>query len=236
MGIVRNWVLCILAVSAAGLVQAQRVVISEQVDRKQNHTEFGMNRKNFRHFYTGIQFMAGSAVSSNAAILYGRSARTELGMRYKRKYSEVFSGGYDLFVTRDAFYMKQHEDKTVPDNVLHKRERLNFLSGGGGLYQRINFGHRGNHMGQYIDLGFYAAWFLQTRHITLDTAGDMRIKVKSTGLPYTNSWAYGLTGRLGFGSVVIKAGYRLSELFHSDAAMTELPRLTFGLEFGFHPQ
>ncbi len=215
-------------------IYGQSKVISEYIDMNPDVSEYGMNRKKYGHFFGGVHVIAGKPEAIGAEIIYGRSLRYEFGYRKKRKFSETFSGGYELYGRRDGFRMAQQEAKLVPDSLLNDKEKLVFLSTGLAFYQRINFGQRGNHMGRFIDLGAYGDWYFHTRHITHNEEAKVRTKMKRTGLQFPETFGYGLMCRLGSGNLVVKANYRLSDLFSSGSGMPELPRFSFGLEIGMH--
>ena len=236
----RLWFVFILfAMLSVGMLytdgHAQTVVISEDVSAGRGVPEFGVNRKHFRHFYTGIHFVAGQPEASGADVLNWRSWRFEMGHRYKRKFSETFSGGYELFFRRDMYTPRQEAGKVIPDTLINDREKLVLLTVGGGLYQRINFGQRGNHMGRYIDIGGYADLMFHARHVRFNSDDGLRIRERITGLGYLSSIGYGPSLRAGVGNVVVKLSYRASDLFTPSANLPEWPRFTAGIEFGMHP-
>lgn len=214
--------------------QGQRVVISEDLRTRDEVPEFGMNRKHYRHFYTGFHFAAGESDGPGARIRYGRSWAFDYGMRYKRRFNNTFSAGYDAALKRTAFFIRQEEGKLVPDPFIHDREKLVFLTGELGLYKRVNYGRRGDHMGRFIDVGAYGAWHFNVRHVTFDTSGNERIRTRRVGMEYPEPLGYGLLARIGFNNVVLKGTYRLSDMFREDSGLPDLPRFTVGLEMGMH--
>lgn len=215
-------------------VYGQRVVISEDLRSRDEIPELGMNRKHYRHFYTGFQFAAGKPEDPGAQILYGRSLAFDYGMRYKRRFNNTFSAGYDLALKRSAFFIRQQGDKLVPDPAIHDKEKLVFLTGEFGLYKRINYGRRGDHIGRFIDFGAYGAWHFNVRHVSFDEFDNERIRVRRSGMDYPEPLGYGLVLRLGFNNAVVKGTYRMSDLFRPEAGLPELPRFTVGLELGLH--
>lgn len=213
----------------------QTSVISEDVTAMREETDFGMNRKHFRHFFSGIHMVAGGNGSTGADIVYGRSWRFEFGHRYKRKFSETFSAGYEFLLSRDAFYIAQETGKLIPDTSLHDREKFVVLTVGGSVYQRVNIGRRGNHMGRYLDVGGYAGYLFHTRLVRFDTSDGEKIRERRTGLSYPANFVYGPFVRIGSGRLSVKFSYRASDLFEASAELPELPRMHIGMEFGMHP-
>lgn len=215
------------------LCRSQVVIIEEDVKEQRRIPDRGVNRKHFRHPFLGYHFFG--VEQPGAELLFLRSGRFETGQRYKRKLSETFSFGYDWSVKRDAFFLKQEEGKLVPGPEMHDKEKLVFSSLGAGLYQRINVGKRGNHMGSFMDIGVYGDWHFFVRHVTHDRQGSQLTKIKRSGLSFHEPFAYGALARFGHGRVVLKLSYRLSDTFKASAQLPELPRLSAGIEFGMHP-
>jgi hypothetical protein len=217
------------------VVSGQAVVISEDLRERDKTPEFGMNRKHYRHFFAGFGFAAGNPENPGAEIQYGRSWTFDYGLRYKRRFNDTFSAGYELLFKRASYFPRQESGKLVPGPELHDREKIVFSSLGAGLYQRINYGKRGDYIGRFIDLGVYGDWHFNVRHVSFDQAGRERVRVRRTGMDYPESLGYGILFRKGFNNMVFKAAYRLSDLFREDAGLPEFTRLTVGLELGLHP-
>lgn len=213
---------------------SQTVIISEDVTDRGQVPEFGVNRRHYRHFFVGMQFMAGSAENKGANIVPGRSARTEMGIRYIRRFSQTFASGIEWTIKRDAFWPEKSAGKMVPDAVAHDREKLVFMGVGLVVYQRTNFGKRGNHMGRFLDLGAYGDWLFHVRHVTSDKEEKERVRVRRTGLDYPVPFSYGVLARVGSGRLAIKATYRMSDLFKESVNLPEFPRFTVGVEVGVH--
>ncbi len=216
-------------------VEGQTVVIAEDLSEQEEDPDYGMNRKHYTHSYLGLSFAAGEPELTGAGIRYGRSRTIEYGYRYKRRLSDIFSFGGEVVARRYAFHISQSEDKTVPDDVVRDREKLVFLDAGAGVYKRINFGQRGNYIGRFVDAGAYATLIYHSRHVYFFQEDGMDIRVRKQGLTYMETLNYGFVARLGFNNIVIKAAYRMSDLFKESAELPEFPRYSIGLEIGLHP-
>ncbi len=194
-----------------------------------------MNRKHFRHFYLGVQFAGGPPETPGARISHGSSWAMEYGLRYKRRFSQVFSAGYEANISRMAFVIKQGDEKEIPDMLERKREKLVCLQTGLALYQRVSYGRRGDYIGRFIDVGVFGQWHFNVRHVGFKETEDERIRIRRSNLDYPNNLSYGVLARKGFNNFVFKTTYRLSDLFRSSAQLPELPRFMFGMEIGIHP-
>lgn len=221
-----------LAVFSAG---AQSVVIAEDLNSKEEDSDFGMNRKHYTHSFIGLQFVAGSPELPGAEVIYGRSRSLEYGYRYKRKFSETFSFGSEIMARRHGYHIKQTKEKLVPDSIIKDREKLVFLDAGLGVYKRINFGQRGNYIGRFIDAGAWGSWIFHSRHVYFYEDEGVSVRVRRSGVKYHSPFDYGLMVRVGFNNIVIKSTYRMSDLFKESANMPEFPRYGIGLEVGLHP-
>jgi hypothetical protein len=226
------WLACILLPLSGN---CQKVIISEDLRDRDQVPEFGVNRKNFRHVYTAFHGIVGAPENSGASILYGRSWRYEFGTRRLRRFNQTFAAGYDLGFKRDAFWMKQTEDKIVPSAIVYDQEKLVMLGTGLTIFPRINLGRRGNHMGRFMDLGIYGDWYFHSRHVSFEKDGKERIRTRRSGLTYPETFGYGGMIRIGYGKVSLTSTYRISNLFSGNSGLPELPRFTAGVTFGMHP-
>lgn len=215
--------------------EAQTVVIAEDMAEQEEDPDFGMNRKHYTHSYIGLNFAAGEPELPGAGIRYARSRTIEYGYRYKRRLSNNFSFGGEIIARRYAFHVKQSDDKIVPDDLSRDREKLVFLDAGPGVYKRINFGQRGNYIGRFLDIGGYATFIFHSRHVYFYQEDGIDIRVRKQGLKYPETFNYGPMARFGFNNIVIKASYRMSDLFKESAELPEFPRYSVGLEIGLHP-
>lgn len=217
-------------------VNAQTVIIAEDVRNDRDQREYGMNRRHYSHSWIGIRFVAGSPENQGADVYTGRSWAIEYGYRYKRRFSDIFSAGVELQANQYAFHMKQSDHKLVPDPLLHKKEKLVFLQTGLGMYQRINFDRRGDYIGRFLDIGVYGYWLPHVRHITHnETPEGERIRIRRTRMDYPHRFGYGVMARIGINNLVLSGRFRYSDLFTADSGLPELPRWSVGLEIGMHP-
>ncbi|PCH94330.1 MAG: hypothetical protein COB85_05750, partial [Bacteroidetes bacterium] len=134
---------------------------------------------------------------------------------------------------------------------LHKKEKLVFYNLSLGLFNRINYGKRGNYMGNYVDLGVRIDWPFSVVHFTKDkypvaTANNGgTVRTRTSALIFTEAINYSIYARFGFARYVITASYRLSNLFVTDPEVyqqygngietyPELPALLIGIEISLY--
>ena len=222
----------------------QTVLLEQDINADTIPKIVGPNLKHFSHLYLGYGFVLGTN-SIGSEINYGSSSDFVYGYRYKRKLSEFYAIGFDLFYHSTVFHLKQDSTKTLPNNILHddkgEKEKLTFNNLSLGLYNRFNFDKRGNYIGYYLDLGARVDWPFSVVHFTKDKFDFANInnggvvKTKTTGLVYINPVYYNVYARLGFNKFVITASYRLSDLFKNEFDLySELPLLIVGVEIGLH--
>src|SRR6478752_7391822 len=172
-----------------GTATAQKVLLYQDVARDTVKQTFGPNLKYFGHFYGGFGFVASAAEGKGSEVEYPASHEFMLGYRYKYKLGRFYALGWDLSVRSQTFRLKQQHGKTLPSPMLHDEEKYRFTDIGLGIFNRFNFGRRGNYVGKFLDLGVYGSWSPFKTHIYKDdmlfgvvgpTDGVKEVKVRET--------------------------------------------------------
>ncbi len=214
---------------------SQDVVFNENVNSDSVIETHGPNLKYFKHPYIAFGFAAMQSENKSSDVNLGLSSNFIFGYRMKLKISNFYAIGYDLAYNLSWYNMSQTKNKLTPDSIINDKERLSFHNLELGVYNRFNFGKRGNIIGKFIDLGAYADWtFLCSNFTKNKNEEGIIIKSKKTHLKYYEPINYGVLARLGINRYVLYANYRLSDLFKSSYNYAELPRLTVGLQIGLH--
>ena len=227
---------------------SQNVVLEQDVNKDTVQQTNGPNLKHFSQFYVGYGLVAGETDGSGADIKYGASDQWMVGYRYKRKISNFYALGYELNYNAYTFVLDDSKDKLFPTSVSYDKEKLVLHNLGLVLYNRFNFGRRGNHLGKYLDLGAYGDWSFDSKYIAkyeLDSAnafGAKKIKMISKDLQYLNKIHYGVLARFGINRFMVFGSYRLSDIFKDEYQQSnenilgypELPRMVFGLQIGIN--
>lgn len=213
-------------------VFSQDILLQQNVKADSIRPTYGPNLKNFFHGYIGVGF----PFSTNEESGYTRplaSTNIVFGVRYKRKFTNYLAMGMDLGINSASYKIKQNESKTVPDNTINDKEKIQVNAMGSSAWLRINIGRRGNFIGNFLDLGVLGDWNFQKKHKTTNTNADgEKVKVSTTKLNYVENFSYGLLARMGINRYAITAKYRLSDIFDSSYEMPELPGLIVGFELG----
>jgi hypothetical protein len=218
--------------------KAQKVVLEEDVLADSVTPIYGQNYKHFRHAYLTYGFVS-SEDTPGSEIIYGLSRHMALGYRYKRKFTNFYALGFDASINSDAFHLKQNSSKSLPNDSIHESERLVFSYLKGEIYNRFNFGKRGNIIGKFIDLGVYANYNYRVKNISIDKLSDNeynagRMKQIFTGLDYYERTGYGMVARAGINRYVVFAQYRLSDAFEPAFNYEDLPKLILGFQVGLY--
>lgn len=224
----------------AGIISfSQKVLLEQTVANDTLEDKWGQNLRHFSHLYFGFGFAA-SGAEKGAEVKYGNSANFDFGYRYKFKVCNYYALGADLSFSSYMYRLKQDSvSKILPDAEEHDKERIDIGALKLEIYQRFNFGRRGNHVGNYLDVGAYGSYFLYTRHYTMDKKPFADLKkreVTETGLEYMENMEYGISARMGHGRWVLFGRYRLSDLFktskfyNNNLKYPELPSLQIGIE------
>lgn len=229
--------ICFLLFLFLGLsnIDAQRVIIYEDLREREQIPTYGPNRKHFLHSYYGMGFILGEPSGKGSNIRIPRSNNIEIGFRYKYKLSHHLSTGFDIAYLRNSFHLKQTDVKTFPDTELYDSQNLVLSNLLGGVYTRFNYGRRGNYIGRFVDIGINASWIYRNRMFSMLTEDSVETEMIVSGESHFNTFAYNSVLRVGFNNFVFKSTYRLNDIFRENSGFDELPRFYFGLEIGLHP-
>ncbi|MBN2612059.1 MAG: hypothetical protein JXB00_10930 [Bacteroidales bacterium] len=220
---------------------SQKILLEKDVTKAYKNIK-GQNTKSFGHLFVNYGLIIDPSDGSDIEIKMPNSRLGAFGYRHKFKVSGFYSFGFELGMRFSHYQIKQTEDKVFPNPVIHDKEKIKIYSGSLGLYNRFNFGKRGNSIGKYIDLGGYASYNFNRVHYTTDDVSDevapgadvyaKKRVVKNSGLEYIEPFDLGLFGRAGINNFAVIVNYRLTDLFKSSYNWSELPALSIGIELG----
>jgi hypothetical protein len=216
----------------------QKILMDKDVTKAYKNIE-GPNTKSFKQLFIGYGLIIGN--TSDLQINNIRSGYFSAGFRQKFKLLSFFSIGYEIGYNALHFNIRQTEDKIIPNNVLHDKEKLRFHNGNVLLFNRFNIGKRGNVIGKFIDLGGYVNYMFSSSHYVKDKIeesasapgqdvyAEVRV-VKNIKLDYKRPFGCGVFGRAGINWFAVKVTYRVSDLFKEKYEWPELPRVYLGFE------
>ena len=230
-----------LIITCSSLIAGAQTVLLEEYPAKDTIPKiYGKNLNHFSHFYAGFGFAADNTKIDSVKINYGLSANYFIGIRYKRKISNYYAIGYDASLSVTNFNIRQNSNKNFLDTLQYTKEKYHYTSLSLELYNRVNFGKRGNAIGKYIDAGIYGEWVFSNYHYTktpypenTTTNHGKYIETKTRKNNFTEPFIYGIKLRLGVNRWTIFTNYRLSNMFVSSHKVAELPRLFTGIQIGF---
>lgn len=231
----RKLVLLITIITLCLPLTAQTVVMKQNVLADSVKSHFGPNQRNYINGFIAFGFILGPSENQGSAIRYGCSNHFEIGLRYKLKLCNHYALGTDLSYNSHTYSIKQATEKTFPDKVLHDKESYTDHAVELSIFQRINYGRRGNYTGNFIDMGAWGSYTFAAVNFTKDKleSGNV-IKTKISHLNYPEELGYGFLLRFGFNRYVIYGKYRMSNIFEKSCTYAELPRYVAGIQIGLH--
>ena len=219
---------------------AQLTYMKKELAKDTIQSSIGPNRKKFSHFFIGFAIPFGQPDSAGATVKNLSSGATILGFQYKRRFTNFLGAGFQLAYRSEYFRLKQDSNKILPNSIQHKKEKLTFGQVQAGLYIRINYGKRGDRVGNYIDLGGYSSYIVSSTHYTRDVfpianaSGATISEVHNHRLVFIEPLQYGLEARVGFNRYAFWATYRLSNIFNSKYIFPEMPRICAGIQIALY--
>ncbi len=227
----------VVAFSFSGFAQK-----TEEIEFDANHEGLvlkkrGPNKDHYGHLYLGYGFLLGDSDNDSAQIKNYGSSSFSLGWLSKWRLSSWYELGFDVTYYYSSFHIVQDSFKLVPNNQLHKREKLVFNTIQLVPFQRFKFTNKSHSTGTFLDLGIYFGYNYRIKHQTTErnrAPGAGKTKTVNLNLNYTEDFAYGLIARIGFNRVVFYGRYRFSQLFLEKADLPELPRFDVGFLIGIH--
>ncbi len=226
---IRN--LCILAAFIGFYeAKAQSVLMEQDVNQDTIIPEKGPNRKHFSSVYFSGGFILGPQAADTSIQMDGmKSWEMRFGFYNKFKVTNWYSMVLDAAYHRQAFYTETESDITRYDKLIMNNVSAGFMN-------RINFGKRGDRVGNYLELGVssdFAFMIRKKTYTTLDSDTDHFNSLKQTwnNPDYVNDLNYYGDVRLGFNHYVVYGRYRLSEIFNEGAKGAQMPVVSAGFMF-----
>ena len=217
---------------------AQEVLLSESFKTDTVKSNFGPNKTHYIMLYTGYGVFV-SPANNGSNINTSLSNDYRIGARYKLKLCNWEAIGFDVYYNSNNFNLKQSKQKTLPNKTLHDKEKLATNNVAFDLFNRINFGKRGNILGKYLDLGFYFSYNFGAKHVYKDTfsavsnAFATKNKIVNRGLIYLSDYNYGPIIRLGNNRYLLYAQYRMTKYFKSGFNFADMPNIVAGIQVAF---
>ena len=213
-------------------VFSQTPVLSEEVDLNKEVPKYGQNRKNYGHFYASLGTAIGKSEGTLLEVNSWKSSYFDLGYRYKLRLFEYNAVGFQLYYNYYS-YRLEYETGIGSPIIVHDKDKIRTSNFGLGIYDRINFGKRGDHLGKYLDLGAYGEIALSRIHYYKQKQSNGEVlKAELSKLNALEKLNYGVFANFGFNKFVIFGKYRLSDMITDIDKYDEMPRLVVGLQVG----
>jgi hypothetical protein len=208
---------------------AQTVELEQDVDSDTVISKFGRNRQHFVSTVMGLGYYIGNVDHDSIQLRDNRSSRFTYGVYYKYKASKAYS------LVASVNYGYSEFNFITPEDVKYDRLILGDFNAEVG--NRINFGKRGNRIGNYFEVTISGDYIFRTKEERKQTIDNPAVpykvlKTDRVGLNYVEPFNYTVHARLGFNKFVLAADYRLSDVTNEKLDV-DLPPLTVGLRFDF---
>ncbi|MBD98341.1 MAG: hypothetical protein CMO34_00725 [Verrucomicrobia bacterium] len=197
----------------------------------------GPNLDHYSHLIVGYGFILGPSEGDSAAIIPGKSSAFTLGWLAKWRIAKWYELGFDINYHLAAYHIKQDSMKTVPNTVLHKKEKLIFNNIQAHFFQRFKFKNRYHSTGTFLDIGGYFGYNYRVKNqILLKDNQPQAYKSKSVllRLKYTEDFQYGAQVRIGLNRFILYGRYRFSALFTKNSGLADFPMYEAGILIGLH--
>ncbi|MAY84386.1 MAG: hypothetical protein CMP59_09670 [Flavobacteriales bacterium] len=197
----------------------------------------GPNLDRYGHLFIGYGFIVGPSENDSAQTIPVNSSTFTLGWLSKWRINRWYELGFDVDYQYSSYKIEQDSFKLVPNNTLHKKEKLVFNRIEVAPFQRFKFRNRYHSTGTFLDMGVFFGYNYRIKHQTVEkdrVPGADRTRTVNLGLNYTQDFNYGLMARIGFNRFIFFARYRFSDLFTEESELPELPRYSVGLKIGIH--
>lgn len=210
--------------------QSIKPVLSKTHSDDVFHSKWGPNKKNYATGF--IRLSAPVSLSSWQAVKIPGSLDFSFGGRYKRRFCNFFSTGFDIYYSSASYNMKKPgELLTVNFMTDIEKERFANHSISGAWYQRFNIGRRGDHLGKYIEAGVYGQYHFSVKHRFEGKDDNFEITAISRSVNLTvNRPEWGMQAGVGFNTFKIFAQYRMSNYLQKGYSIVDIPLLRLGLE------
>jgi len=226
-------ILLALCIGSFQYAKSQEIVLSELVQQDSVKGKWGQNLSNWMHFYGAFGFITTYEQNNSSPIYFGKASNWELGLRYKKRITNWLAIGANVSYDFYNYRIEQSTDKTLPDSILfYDKQKIVLNTFSLQPFLRINYGRRGNKIGNYVDFGFFYNFVFSAAEKQKGTpAGLDKVKIKN--LNYIADNYYGFYVNIGFGRWVVYAKYNYSPIIKTNSNFANLPPLSFGLQFGF---
>lgn len=230
---------------------SQTILLEEDEAVDTTESNFGVNQKNSIHPFIAAGFTFGEE-EEGGEINPLQSYNINLGIRYKRKLSNVFALGADVLFHNSIYNLGQDSTKLLGSMQTHEEEKYSIWTIGAEGFTRINFDpNRGNYMGIFLDLGAGIGYNFTVKHKILDellTGEQMKLTLTQLDYPLRyRGWAF---ARFGYNRIALTGSYRLTDLWEEGEVvryeispdpdvprvaheLPELPRIMVGVELSF---
>lgn len=229
-----SWIKYLCVIACLGFVpklEAQQEKMGKDVDSQFERQKMGPNAAHY--ISSGIQLGLLLPLAMNDSLESAfASSQIALHLKYKRRLSQVWAATLEAQIAREVFLIKTDSTRHLlsPEGP-HDVQKLILNKVGIGAGLRLNYGKRGQHLGNYLefqamtDYTFDHRLFMQDKVDPGLNGGSSLIKERRKQLDYLEKFQFYGVFRLGFNHFDIGLRYRFSELFKESDYINQGQRL-----------
>lgn len=215
---------------------AQKILLEESPGVTNTKDNWGPNRKHYIQTTAyNLQFLPIGEDLIDLRIAQNQA--WGIMVQYKRRLNSVFSLVAAAVYNTDRFSFKTDQASIINMNEEYNKEFLKMQTLGYNERIRLNLNkRRGNHLGKYIDLGFFSEYLIMSRHIghipaNKSVDGFKNTKIIESGLDYLNPFQYGVIVQFGIDNLGIYYKGKLSKWIADNTIAGNLPVHQIGLNY-----
>lgn len=218
-------------------ILAQGPLMSRKVVEDTSLGTRGPNLKKYSHMVVNLGFLCPH--SNNNHVKFGLSNELGIGFRTKRKMGEHYALGMDFSYQFRNYSLKNLVNYPGVDSLNVTRERYVQRGFQLGLYQRFNFGKRGNFLGKYVDLVVWGELPFWNFHSYRFSSPESQKSFGKNGrivlrnFDWDETFLYGVQIRIGINKSILYGNYRFSNLFTEGSGLPQLSPIVIGIQRGF---
>ncbi|MCK5821694.1 MAG: hypothetical protein KAH17_07405 [Bacteroidales bacterium] len=219
-------------------VSGQEVLIDEAPETSTDQGSWGPNRNNYIQltFYRGQYLPIGGVMLETKTI---QNLSTGVQLQYKRKINNTFSGIVEAVYNSDQFGLNCDKPSQINGATSYYKEQLIMHSAGINTLFRVNIDKkRGNHLGQYLEVGLFVDYLFISNHIgfsdgSASSGKFKKVKVTESGLNYINPLQYGYMIRIGMDKYGLFYKNRFTYWINDPTINGFLPSHQLGIVYSF---
>lgn len=215
---------------------AQAVLIEEtEPERVYQKTKWGINRQHFGYWFLDMGFFIPTQAKYDIAI--GKSTQWDFGYAYKIKTLKFMDLGLEASLSNN--YLHLNKTARASFDTTRNWKKIKAFQNGirGNIFLRFYLSpKRGNFMGTYLDLGFFANYHTSSSWVKKFKDKSIKIKQREYAKSDFMPLSYGPSIAFGRNQLSAFARYNLNSVLDDKVNLNPMPQLVFGFKFNLYKQ